>query len=104
MYVPLMATTIERLKKDDLTQSEQYIKLNSLYGFLNGKNRRLGYLLITEMVCVYSQQQQPLMYTNYQPHVVSDQLFLPHFLRIPLSTLEKCERVLVKIFKQPTTG
>ena len=52
MYVPLMENTIEQLKKDDLTQSEQYIKLNSLYGLLNGKNRRLGYLLITEMVCV----------------------------------------------------
>ena len=72
MYVPLMENTIERLKKDDLTQSEQYIKLNSLYGLLNGKNRRLGYLLITEMVCVYSQQQQqPLMYTNLMLLVIS---------------------------------
>ena len=97
MYVPLMENTIERLKKDDLTQSEQYIKLNSLYGLLNGKNRRLGYLLITEMVCVYSQQQ-------HQPHVVSDHAVSSSFLRIPLSTLEECERVLVKIFKQPTTG
>ena len=70
MYVPLMENTIERLKKDDLTQSEQYIKLNSLYGLLNGKNRRLGYLLITEMVCVYS-QQQPLMYTNLMLLVIS---------------------------------
>ena len=52
MYVPLMENTIERLKKDDLTQSKQYIKLNSLYDLLNGKNRRLGYLLITEMVCL----------------------------------------------------
>ena len=72
MYVPLMENTIERLKKDDLTQSEQYIKLNSLYDLLNGKNRRLGYLLITEMVCVYSQQQQqPLMYTNLMLLVIS---------------------------------
>ena len=73
MYVPLMENAIERLKKDDLTQSEQYIKLNSLYGLLNGKNRRLGYLLITEMVCVYSQQQQqqPLMYTNLMLLVIS---------------------------------
>ena len=78
MYVPLMADAIERLKKDDLTQSKQYIKLNSLYDLLNGKNRRLGYLLITEMVCVYSQQQQQPP-DVYQPHVVSDQLFLPHF-------------------------
>ena len=78
MYVPLMENTIEQLKKDDLTQSEQYIKLNSLYGLLNGKNRRLGYLLITEMVCVYSQQQQqPLMYTNLMLLVIM--LFLPHF-------------------------
>ena len=72
MYVPLMENTIEQLKKDDLTQSEQYIKLNSLYGLLNGKNRRLGYLLITEMVCVYSQQQQqPQMYTNLMLLVIS---------------------------------
>ena len=71
MYVPLMADAIERLKKDDLTQSKQYIKLNSLYDLLNGKNRRLGYLLITEMVCVYSQQQQPLMYTNLMLLVIS---------------------------------
>ena len=78
MYVPLMADAIERLKKDDLTQSKQYIKLNSLYGLLNGKNRRLGYLLITEMVCVYSQPAAAAP-DVYQPHVVSDQLFLPHF-------------------------
>ena len=48
VYVPLMENTIEQLKKDHLTQSQQYIKLNSLYDLLNGKNRRLGYLLITE--------------------------------------------------------
>ena len=48
VYVPLMENMIERLKKDHLTQSQQYIKLNSLYDLLNGKNRRLGYLLITD--------------------------------------------------------
>ena len=104
MYVPLMAEQwAERLKKDDLTQSKQYIKLNSLYDLLNGKNRRLGYLLITEMVCVYSQLHAAAAPDVYQPHVVSDQLFLPHFSGYLCQHWE-CERVLVKIFKQPTTG
>ena len=72
-YVPLMANTIERLKKDDLTQSEQYIKLNHLYGLLNGKNRRLGYLLTTEMMC---HSQQPGI---YKPHVSDQLLPISHF-------------------------
>ena len=43
VYVPLVARMIDRLKRqqgDDRANSEQFVKLNSLYSLLTDKNKR----------------------------------------------------------------